>query len=279
MGAVLRRLTEQAADLVFLDLPGRVAKLLVRFTEREDLGSDGVFVLDLSLTQTDLAEMVGGSRQGVNQILNALERRGILEVRGHEIVIKDMDALRRRGGPSWQGVSVVVRDPVMPARAARPPEPPVATSIGLVAPVTEDPDRRETIQHDLGQATVGLTLAERKVVTLPRRARRPTQRPTSPSAAPSGGRSFQPEMSTKRPRRPRHPTRPVLHLIKRIVGPLGLRVDESSPWADARLPEGSRGTDQNSWSRILLSTDPSVEDGVTAVSQREVRRRCARTSC
>ncbi len=32
----------------------------------------------------------------------------------------------------------------------------------------------------------------------------------------------------------------VTHLIERIVGPLGLRVDESSPWADARLPEGSR---------------------------------------
>jgi hypothetical protein len=32
----------------------------------------------------------------------------------------------------------------------------------------------------------------------------------------------------------------VLHLIERIVGPLGLRVDESSPRADARLPDGSR---------------------------------------
>ncbi len=32
----------------------------------------------------------------------------------------------------------------------------------------------------------------------------------------------------------------VQHLIERIVGPLGLRVDESSPWADARLPDGSR---------------------------------------
>jgi pilus assembly protein CpaF len=32
----------------------------------------------------------------------------------------------------------------------------------------------------------------------------------------------------------------VLHLIERIVGPLGIRVDESSPWADARLPDGSR---------------------------------------
>jgi pilus assembly protein CpaF len=32
----------------------------------------------------------------------------------------------------------------------------------------------------------------------------------------------------------------VLHLIERIVGPLGLRVDQASPWVDARLPNGSR---------------------------------------
>ena len=32
----------------------------------------------------------------------------------------------------------------------------------------------------------------------------------------------------------------VLHVIERIVAPLGLRVDESSPYADARLPDGSR---------------------------------------
>ncbi len=32
----------------------------------------------------------------------------------------------------------------------------------------------------------------------------------------------------------------MLHVIERIVAPLGLRVDESSPWVDARLPDGSR---------------------------------------
>src|SRR5437588_1838073 len=34
--------------------------------------------------------------------------------------------------------------------------------------------------------------------------------------------------------------RAVLHLIDRIVAPLGLRIDESAPWVDARLPDGSR---------------------------------------
>jgi pilus assembly protein CpaF len=32
----------------------------------------------------------------------------------------------------------------------------------------------------------------------------------------------------------------VLHVIERIVVPLGLRVDATSPWVDARLPDGSR---------------------------------------
>ncbi len=36
------------------------------------------------------------------------------------------------------------------------------------------------------------------------------------------------------------PNPPVLHVIERIVAPLGLRVDESSPWVDARLSDGSR---------------------------------------
>jgi pilus assembly protein CpaF len=33
---------------------------------------------------------------------------------------------------------------------------------------------------------------------------------------------------------------PVLHVIEQIVGPWGLRVDQASPWVDARLPDGSR---------------------------------------
>src|SRR5207248_2148506 len=32
----------------------------------------------------------------------------------------------------------------------------------------------------------------------------------------------------------------ILHVIERIVAPLGLRIDESSPYVDARLPDGSR---------------------------------------
>lgn len=99
-GARLRRLTGQAADLVFLDLEGRVAKLLVQMADRQGTAGDDAIALDVGVTQSDLARMVGGSRQSVNAILHALEGRGFLEVHGREIRIVELDALKRRAAMS-----------------------------------------------------------------------------------------------------------------------------------------------------------------------------------
>lgn len=97
-GTMLRRLTLQTADLVFLDLEGRVAKLLVAAAETRGREADGSLLLDLGLTQSELASMVGGSRQSVNQILHALSARGFLELDGKTVTIRDPLALRRRAG-------------------------------------------------------------------------------------------------------------------------------------------------------------------------------------
>ena len=96
LGALLRRLTEQASDLVFLDLPGRMAKLLAGLAAEHGSETPEGIELDANLTQTDLAGMVGASRQSVNQILQGFARRGYLQVRGRRIVIHRLDLLRRR---------------------------------------------------------------------------------------------------------------------------------------------------------------------------------------
>lgn len=88
-----RLITDQASDFVFLDLAGRVAKLLIREYE-----AGGDTMLDLYLSQSDIAQMVGASRQSVNQILGHLVNRGYVEMQGRTIVIKDVAALRRRAG-------------------------------------------------------------------------------------------------------------------------------------------------------------------------------------
>jgi CRP-like cAMP-binding protein len=98
MGRVLRRLTEQASDLVFLDLHGRVAKLLVNLAQDRGVENETGLELDLQLTQTDLAGLVGGSRQSVNQILKSFETRGYVDMSGRKMVIKQLDLLKRRAG-------------------------------------------------------------------------------------------------------------------------------------------------------------------------------------
>lgn len=96
LGGLIRRLTEQTSDLVFLDLHGRVAKLLVGMAEERGKPSEEGILLDLHLTQSDLASMVGGSRQSVNQILRSFEQRGYLTLQGRAVSIQDIERLRKR---------------------------------------------------------------------------------------------------------------------------------------------------------------------------------------
>ena len=76
---VIQRQSERYADVVFLDVPARVAKYLL------ELGHIGE---DLPITQDDLAAAVGSTRPTVNKLLADFERRGLLRVdrRHFEIV-------------------------------------------------------------------------------------------------------------------------------------------------------------------------------------------------
>lgn len=97
-GGLLRRLTDQLADMVFLDLSGRLAKLLLGLAAQGGSQPGQQSVLELTFNQTEIAHMVGGSRQSVNQILGALESAGYIETSGHTVRILRLDALRRRAG-------------------------------------------------------------------------------------------------------------------------------------------------------------------------------------
>ena len=97
LGKLIRRLQDRTEDLVFLDLHGRVAKLLLSFAEHAESGPEGT-LLDLKVTQGELAAMVAGSRPTVNQILKTFEGRGYLTIAGRQIIVKNEDALRRLAG-------------------------------------------------------------------------------------------------------------------------------------------------------------------------------------
>ncbi|MGH3196376.1 MAG: Crp/Fnr family transcriptional regulator [Streptosporangiaceae bacterium] len=88
----LRRLTEDASGLVFLDLPRRVAKVLLS----QPRGDDGL--IGQKMTQEELAHQVGGTRQSVNAALRGFERRGWIEVHNQAMTVKQAAALGRFAG-------------------------------------------------------------------------------------------------------------------------------------------------------------------------------------
>jgi CRP/FNR family transcriptional regulator, cyclic AMP receptor protein len=89
IAGTLRRLTDATADLIFLDLPRRVAKKLLS----QPSGDDGA--IRLKLSQEDLAHQVGGTRQSVNAALRGFERRGWIEVHDRTVTVKQAAALSR----------------------------------------------------------------------------------------------------------------------------------------------------------------------------------------
>ena len=89
IAATLRRLTGEASDLVFLDLPRRVAKVLLAQPR------DGDGIIRQKMNQEQLAHQVGGSRQSVNIALRGFERRGWIEVHGRAVTVKEAAALGR----------------------------------------------------------------------------------------------------------------------------------------------------------------------------------------
>lgn len=92
----LRRTNEALADLVFSDVPGRVAKQLLELADKfGQPGSDGVLVHH-DLTQEELAQLVGASRETVNKALADFTQRGWIEVDQRQVLIVDMERLARR---------------------------------------------------------------------------------------------------------------------------------------------------------------------------------------
>jgi len=95
VAAHLRRLTDFAADLVFLDLPNRVAELLTRLAADGGRPVRPGLVLP-ELTQTELAAMVGASRQSTNAVLRGFAQAGWIELDGRRIRVLAPDRLRDR---------------------------------------------------------------------------------------------------------------------------------------------------------------------------------------
>lgn len=93
----LRRTNEAVGDLVFSDVPGRVAKALIDLGARFGKQTDEGLYVHHDLTQEELAQLVGASRETVNKALADFAGRNWLKLDGRAVLITDLDRLEKRG--------------------------------------------------------------------------------------------------------------------------------------------------------------------------------------
>lgn len=94
----LRRTNDTMVDLIFTDVPGRVAKALLDLGERfgAPAGATQERAVRHGLTQEELAQLVGASRETVNKALADFAARGWIRLGSRSLVILDPERLGRR---------------------------------------------------------------------------------------------------------------------------------------------------------------------------------------
>lgn len=90
----IRHLNDQIGDVFFLDLNGRLARTLLNLAEDHGRPVKEGTLIDIALTQTELAEMTGATRVSINKTLGRFRRAKWVSLRGRQIILLDRQALR-----------------------------------------------------------------------------------------------------------------------------------------------------------------------------------------
>jgi len=90
--ALFAGLTE---ELHFLDLPGRLASRLIRLAHESQPDAGDDVVLDWPYTQSELASMIGGTRQTVNRLLADMSTEGLIRFEKDTVIIPSVERLAR----------------------------------------------------------------------------------------------------------------------------------------------------------------------------------------
>lgn len=91
----LRQTDEMVQDLLFLDVHGRVAKKLLELSETHGVRTPQGIRIEMRLTQTELAAMVGASRESVNKVMGYLTEKRYIMTDKHRTTVTRLAELRR----------------------------------------------------------------------------------------------------------------------------------------------------------------------------------------
>jgi CRP/FNR family cyclic AMP-dependent transcriptional regulator len=89
----LRNTDQHIAELALLELPARLAKALLRLAQIEDQPAAGRATLQIQLSQRELGNVCGATRESINKCLRAWQRRGIVQIEESLVTVSNRTAL------------------------------------------------------------------------------------------------------------------------------------------------------------------------------------------
>ena len=89
----LRNTTAQYEELMFLSVAGRLARRLDAIAKSQAGAETGAVDLRLEVAQEEIGQMIGATREHVNKVLHSWQDRGLLEIRGRQIRIFDIEEI------------------------------------------------------------------------------------------------------------------------------------------------------------------------------------------
>lgn len=89
----LRFSTRQLDSLSMASVPTRLARKLLELADQHGVAEDGETRIAMTLTQSELASLLGTTRESVNKALGQLKRQGLIRREGGQLIIVDRAAL------------------------------------------------------------------------------------------------------------------------------------------------------------------------------------------
>lgn len=94
MGERMKRVESRVENLVFGDVRSRLAKVLLELADDFGRTNGDACIIDIGVSQGELATLIGSTRQSVNAVIGDLKDEGILRPSGARTEILDRDRLR-----------------------------------------------------------------------------------------------------------------------------------------------------------------------------------------
>lgn len=94
MGLMHRLTQTKFRDLMLFGKPGALCSLLIRLSNSYGIQKDGSIFIDLKINNTELADMIGATRESVNRMLSDMKKEDVIEYEDGHILIKDLAYLR-----------------------------------------------------------------------------------------------------------------------------------------------------------------------------------------